>query len=434
MPRKCFVPIESWEFASPELLLSGKHTDIGLLAEALVLFDEIVLNVQTAQNLADVLRSFKGCFGDIQPFLELVRSGVIEPHYFDFVSAPIEDDGVFSYWNIQDQIARESHLRSFQQKILYGSPIQEVLPKPRHRVKLYDAIAESALIDGADAYEIAIDAARKAINSHEDLQRLLRDFVLSLPSKYKDLFPQEITVTVEKLPNGLIRHHFNINFQTIRPHLKNMNFGIHIPGTAVIQTHRIIYASRLHNYDVYLPNPIGSSVMAKLNSLEDNEKRFKQTIIELQDNANFPDIRTAFNLGEFSWREILDIRKRAERFRKWFVVDGGKPEVAIKTYSEEFKASTGLKSYREKAFAIASIIGTVTGAAAEKMLTGNTSLIGPAAGAFTITALGPSLGTLISNAVPLAKDLFKASEDENWSPRFFGTWLNVELKKRQTSQ
>ncbi len=236
------------------------------------------------------------------------------------------------------------------------------------------------------------------------------------------------------MPNGLIRHRFNINFQAIKPHLENMNFGIHIPGTGVIQTHRIIYASRLHNYDVYLPNPIGSSVMAKLNSLEDKEKKFKQTIVELQDNANFPDIRTAFNLGEFSWKDILDIRKRAERFRKWFMVDGGKPEVAIRTYSEEFKASTGLKNYREKAFAIASIIGTVTGAATEKMLTGSTSLVGPAAGAFISTALGPSLGTLISNAVPLAKDLFKASEEENWHPRFFGTWLNVELKKRKTSE
>lgn len=422
MPRKCFVPVESWEFASPELLLSGKHTDVGLLAESLILFDDIVLNVQSAQNVADILQSFKGCFGDIQPFLELLQSGVIKVHYFDFISAPIQHDGVYSYWNIQEQISKESHLLSFQQKILYKKQIERVLPKARQRVKLYNVMSESALIDGADDYEVAINAARSAANSHEDLQCLLRDFTASLPPKYRSLFPSEVTVTAERMPNGIIRHHFNIDFESIKPYFENMNFGIHIPGTGIIQTHRIIYASRLHNYDVYLPNPIGSSVMAKLNSLEDRDKRFKQAVIELQNSENFPDIRTAFNLGEFSWKDILEIRKRAERFRKWFVIDGGNPDIAIKTYSEEFKASTGLTKYRDKAFAIASIIGTVTGVAAEKLITGNTS------------ALGPIMGSVISNAVPLAKDLFKASEEENWHPRFFGTWLSIELKKRQTSQ
>lgn len=202
MSKKCFVPVESWALASPELLLSGKKTDVGLFAESLIFFDNIVLNIQSSHHLADILKSFKDCFDDIQPFLELIISGVVQIHYFDFISAPIEKDGIYSYWNIQDQTSESSNMLSFQQKILYQKAIEEILPKARNRQKLYSTVAETALVDSSSAYGIAIEASRTAINSHDDLERLLGDFVPSLPLQYRSLFPSKIVVTAEQLSVG----------------------------------------------------------------------------------------------------------------------------------------------------------------------------------------------------------------------------------------
>ena len=414
--KRCFVPIECWPFASPDLFFEGKKTDIGLLAEALVLFENVTLNIQTPASLADLLESFRSQFGDLSFLFELFQDRVIVIHFFDFMSAPIEKNGVYSYWNIQDELAQRSHLNSFQHKILYAREINDAVPKARHREKLYNLVSDFAIIDESEKYGPAIEAARASINKPQDLEALLNSFLDELPSEKRKFFPPTIKVSARDLGEGKIQHQFNIDFTEINRIMPGKGFGMHLPGAGLIHSHRIVYASRLHNYDVYLPNPISVSVIGLMTGLTYENKRFKQTVTDLREEDNFPDIRGAFNRGDLTWKDIIEIRKKAERFRQWFLVDGGNPKVAARTYGEEFKSSTGIQKYRDKAFAIASVIGTAMGAAAEQAITGGVSIAGPV------------LGSLVSNTVPLAKDLFNASEEEGWQPRFFGNWLKLQIE------
>lgn len=415
MAKKCFVPIEAWAFASPSVRLNGRHTDVGLMAEALVFFDEVIVNIQSSQHLADVLNSFKCCYGNITPLLDLISSGVLKIHYFDFRSSPINNQGVFSYWNIQDKVSEDSHLQSFQQKILYGRPIENVLLKARHRTKMYNLFSEKIIIDGSDKYGNAIEAARESARSHDDIQLLLEAFVKELPNNYQNLFPSKIDVKAFQLEANKTEHRYNFDFNLLKKQLPHLNFWKHTPGTGLIHAHRIIYSSRLHNYDIYLPNPLSSLVLAKMSSLSLGNRKFKETAINLQCEANFPDLRTEFNTGETNWKEILYYREKAQRFRDWFSIYGGNPEIAIESYGEEFQACTGTSDYKTKLFSISSFLGTIAGVAVERLVTGNNS------------AIGPVLGTAVGGMTPFVKDLFTASDADGWQPRFFGNWLHKEI-------
>lgn len=409
MTKRIFIPTESYAFASPELRLAGKHTDVGLLAEALVLFENCDINVTNGINLADILSSFISSYGSIDPFFDLVESGSIRIHYFDFFTAPIEKDGEYSFWNIQDSLAAASHRESFEHKVLYHPAIDRLL-RTRHRRKLYDVIPSVSTIDASEDYSKAIEAARAAAQSHEEIELLLNAFRDSLPADFRALLPQKIQVTTSHEPAaGKTKHTFNFNFEKLAHHFPNLNFGMHIPGVGLLQTYRVLYASRKHNYDIYLPHPLAISVLNKMDTLVDDGKKFTRTNIELTQKAGFPDIRKAFNSGALSWRDIIKIRSKGALFRQWFASHGGNPEVAIKSYGEEFKASTGLKSYPEKFFSIATYAGTAAGAAIGAELNGGA---------------GAALGALIGGFAPFAKDLLTASAEDGWKPRFFGNWIH----------
>lgn len=415
MKKRVFVPIESYALASPEILLRNVRTDSGLFAEALILFEKIDLNVTTSDNLADILQGFMQSFGSISPFLDLINSGDVRLHYFDFISAPIEKNGILSIWNMQDNVAERSHQSSFQQKILYNSAIEKVIPKARHRTRLYEAITKSVVIDASDKYASAIMAAREASKSNSEIEFMLNAFKDSLPKDKRKLLPENIIVkTVFDEKEKLTRHTYNFDFNRINPLLPNLNLSNHLPALGLVQTHRIICASQQHDCDVYLPTPLSYLVLAKMDSLLDNGRKFKKSAIDLTNKASFPDIRCTFNEGRINWKDVLALRDRATRFQQWFAANGGNPDVALSTYGEEYKASTGIKEYREKIFSIATYVS---------------SGIGAAIGAAAQGPVGAMAGAMAGGLVPFVKELFKASEETGWRPRFFGNWVHEKLMR-----
>lgn len=416
MKKRIFVPVESHPYASPEMRLAGQRTDIGLLAEALVLFEQVDLNLTNAGNLADILQSFLATFGSISPLLDLITGGYIRVHYFDFMAVPVEKDGKYTYWNIQDSDAQKSHKDSFRQKILQHEAIDAILPKARHRQRLYDVVAETAIIDGSENYGSAIEAARESSKFSADIEYALNALKDSLPAEQRKLFPDRIEVRAEHDPKAQVtKHTYNFNLEALRPFLKPLNFGMHIPGLGLVQTHRILAATQRHNYDTYLPKPLSDIVIAKMDSFANGTRKFAKTRVDLTLQAAFPDIRGSFNTKAMSWKDILAIRKKASRFQEWFSAYGGNPEIALASYGEEYRASTGLKGYKEKLFSIATYIAVATGAGIGAAISGPT---------------GAMLGSVAGGASTLVQDLFKAADEDGWTPRFFGNWVHhVQHKK-----
>ncbi|HWP93383.1 MAG TPA: hypothetical protein VNN20_14410 [Thermodesulfobacteriota bacterium] len=70
------VPLESWCYNSPELRASGKSIDVGLLVEALIYYDRVIVNVGNQPQFAELLNWFiaQKKYND---FLALVNDGVI---------------------------------------------------------------------------------------------------------------------------------------------------------------------------------------------------------------------------------------------------------------------------------------------------------------------------------------------------------------------
>ena len=54
-----FVPLESWSYHSPELRANNKLIDVGLLAESLIYYDHVIVNVGSQLQFAKLLEYFK---------------------------------------------------------------------------------------------------------------------------------------------------------------------------------------------------------------------------------------------------------------------------------------------------------------------------------------------------------------------------------------
>jgi hypothetical protein len=52
---KVLVPLESWCYHSPEVMLNGGFLDVGLLAEALVYYDQVIITIQNSAELAGLI-------------------------------------------------------------------------------------------------------------------------------------------------------------------------------------------------------------------------------------------------------------------------------------------------------------------------------------------------------------------------------------------
>jgi hypothetical protein len=99
---RALVPIESWAYQSPELRGQGKQLDVGLLAESLIYYDEVLLNLSNQPQLAELLRWLLAQ-GALDDFLALVRGGEVGIYEYSFLSAPVLKDGRYLLINIQDQ-------------------------------------------------------------------------------------------------------------------------------------------------------------------------------------------------------------------------------------------------------------------------------------------------------------------------------------------
>src|SRR5258706_14355631 len=85
---RVLVPIETWCYNAPELASRGITVDLGQLAEALIYYEQVLLNVTTQPQLAAVLEWFirQDRFNE---FLALCRDGTLQIYEYSFATAPI---------------------------------------------------------------------------------------------------------------------------------------------------------------------------------------------------------------------------------------------------------------------------------------------------------------------------------------------------------
>jgi len=86
----CLLPVETWAYSGPLLRYSGKRSDLGLLAEALIYYERLLVDPGSQVHFAELLAWFHEQ-GRLDDLLALIQDGTITLYHCAFASAPILD-------------------------------------------------------------------------------------------------------------------------------------------------------------------------------------------------------------------------------------------------------------------------------------------------------------------------------------------------------
>ena len=415
------VPIESWCYMSPELLRSGKKIDIGLFAEALIYYERLLV-IPTNEVMFTEFVSWFVEQGKYDDMLALLRDGILNFYHYAFASSAVKlPDGKYTAMNIQDQ--EQATVPTFEKRFLSKNRLETILPHARQRARLYRDISGRVIEVKAEALGSFIFNAQDDFHDPNRAALLVQAFVDEVYPMLGLKDVPQVTVSVVKKGNDHITT-WNINFKQLSQSLgKNLNFHDSMPLIGQIHCNRLLWSAANLGCDLYLHSPISMLVGDKL--YESNERiiRPHSIIDQLVTEVEFPNIRHLINSGQIGLNEVLELRKKAELFRRWLQDESGRDRNAIIAYHTEVaKASGWIRGARKVIRLFGSIGAPVLGAAAGATISG-------ANGAIIGTVVGASVSEGMKFIIDLASKM-----NEDWRPVVFGNWVQDRISRILTKQ
>ena len=405
---KTLVPIEVWTYYSPDLIPLGMKADVGLFIEALLYYDEILLNISHPNVFSDLLNWFvkQHSFRDL---LNLFSDGNLKIYDYAFASTAVEKDGIMSLWNMQDQ--KQSEPNTYEERILYSKEIESVLPHSRQRVALYKAVRDNIIEVKASEFGSAIENAKLDLQSTEKNNLLIQSF-LDYIYKMKGLGkPPTIQSEVTIQPNGTFKVTYNVDIDKLTESIgKEIGFHKASPLTAIAHTNRLLQSASTEMSDLYLGSPISTLAGNKLYETNKRILKTEDTIQQLKLKVEFPDIRTLVNNGKISFQDIIKIREEAIKFRRWLQSEGERDRDAIIAYHKEVSEKTGISKGAKRIINVFGILG------------------GGALGATVNQTIGGPLGGIAGAGASYLIDI-ATGMSKGWKPVIFGEWLEDRIKK-----
>jgi len=407
---KALVALESWSYNSPEIRRAGKSIDIGLMAEALIYYDQVLLNVATQPQLAELINWFvaQNRYSDL---LSLFKDDTIKLYDYGFRTAAFLDatNNTDIIMNEQDPLSAKPN--TFEQRFLYHQSLNSCFRNSRERTKLYRALRGKVVEAKAKDFGPSIENARL---DHLDPRRS----TLLVQALVDEIYPYlglktspTITATIETLENGN-RTTYNISFEEMSKLLgQQLNFHGGTPLTGVAHCNRLVWSASQESCDLYLGNPMANLVGDKLFESHLRNTKLKETIGELNQEVEFPDIRKLVNDGKIGLKEILEIRKKAKNFRVWLQSEGERDRNAIIAYHNQTAKQLGISTLGRKSLRMFGILGFTL---AETYLT------------YTYADLPTALIT--GGASAFLIDVASKME-EDWKPVVFGNWVSTRIQK-----
>ena len=407
------VPLSTWCYNSPMLRANGQPVDFGLLAEALIYYDQVLINVDNPSDLAALLGWFtkQDKFAD---FVALVKDGTLKIYDFAFMTSAVEKDGVYSIYNLQDPIQQEPN--TFGQRYLAHSVVKSSFAHARQRGKLYRALYGNVIEVKADEFANAIENARSDYENERRNALVVQAFVDELYDFRKRGRPPEIQASVTRSPDNSLKHiSWNISFDQIRQLAgKPLNFHKGMPLTANAHSNRLLLSAANLDCDLFLSRPMSAVVGDKLYETEARLDKTHNIIATLQGKVEFPDIRDLVNKGQIGLGEVLKIREKARRFRDWLQDESERDRDALFAYHFEVAREAGFITTGRKAL---SLFGVIGGAAIGSLV--SSSMSGPT---------GFVAGSVTTVAVGFVADM-ASKLGAGWKPIVFGNWFKQRIEK-----
>ena len=410
------VPIETWSYSSPELRYQGYTVDIGLLAEALIYYDKVLVNVANPQQFALLIEWFVKQ-QKYDELLALVSDGILQFYDYSFITAAVDDGKALGLWNVEDLIQQKPN--SFEQRYLYNDSVLSVLPHGRKPKHFYSVFRGKVIEAKASEFKVAIENARNDLANPHRNALLVQTYVDELYRFKKLGRPPRIEAIVKRSEDGLKNKiTWNINFDELsKLSGTNLNFYNGTPITAEGISNRLLWSAANLNCDLYLGKPMSIVVGDKLYESGVRVLKTESVIEALQGAVEFPNVRELTNQAKLSLDDILRIRSKAGKFRKWLQSEGDRDRDALIAYHTEVAKASGFTKTVPKMLHLFGILG---GAAIGYVVKNEVPGIPPG-------IPGVVAGTATSVGTKYLFDLAKKI-NQDWKPIVFGDWMKDRIK------
>ena len=408
------VPLETWAFSGPDLYVQGRGIDIGLFAEALIYYDTVYVVPGNAHCFSLFLKWFEAQ-GRLDLFRDLVEDGAIKIYDYSFITAAVETDGTYMIMNLQDEEqAKES---VFSKRYLNNRETRKVLPsKGRHRKRFIQALRANIIEVKADSFGSAVVDAEKDLVNPERSSLIIQALVDELYSIQKIRKVPEIKATVKiDSMKGEHKIDWGINFTELSL-ISGSDLGLNSgsPLTANAHSNRFIWSASSLGVDLYLPRPMSVLAGDKLFESASKSQKLRATIESLQEEVEFPSIRNLVNTGVLKLDDLIEIRRKALRFRKWLQQESSRDRNAILAYHYELAQDTGLVKFGRSSLRMFGILGS--------------GALGGAIGGAFAGPVGGLVGGLAGSALNFTTEL-SSKIGSDCKPVVFGSWLDDRIKR-----
>jgi hypothetical protein len=410
---RALVPVDTWLYGSPELIERGRSVDIGLLAEALIYYDQILVSVANKHQFADLISLLIQYGLTYSQLIDLIQEGTLQVYNYAFYTLPFVHDGIIELWNIQDPVLEKPN--SFPERFLYTEELRRCFSNKQQMNDFCEAlngkvIEVKAVEFGSEGIE---NAWRDFLNPrrNELIVQALVDELYQLKSLGT---PPKVQTVIHQSTKPQQLHHtsWNIDFNEITKLVgEKLTINPTVPLSAAAISNRMIWSASRLRCDLFLPRPMSVAVGDKLYEAGDKLAKTRDVVDQLITRIEFPNIRRLVNEGQLDLKDVIRFRKPAQRFRKWLQTEGDRDRDAIFFYREEFERESGLINAGRTALT-AFGVGAITGAL-------GTLASDPATGA----ALGMAGGGL-AFVLDIASKI-----GAGWKPIVFGNWLADRIAK-----
>lgn len=411
--KRVLVPIETWEFNSPYLKFSGRNADIGLFAEAFIYYEKVFVYVNTVKEFEEFIEFFAKA-NKVDQLIELINNKIINFFYYSFMSTAINNQGVFSIWNMQ--FNKENSQSDFIRLVVNKSnlPISS-----KRRQKLWQAIVSNLIDEESTDYQSPVLDAKKAMKDNKKCAILIQTYIDNL---YKNLElgpPPEVNCQIMDTAADRWNIKTNLNFGDLNKLASNkLGFRPEMPLIGEVQSNRLIWTGLKYGFDLSLGDVMSQVVGNKLYEAEEKMDKTKVTLDNLKSKVEFPDIRKLVNEDTISVEDIFNIRIHADKFRNWLQQEGERDRDAIIAYHNEVSKSSGITK---------KISGTLK-------IFGKLTQLAPAAYPLATKDLSLASNLAVSGAGLVTAeflDRIANSMNKEWRPVVFGEWLKEEVKKNK---
>jgi hypothetical protein len=420
---KAIVPMETWWYSSPELHEQNINIDMGLFAEALVYYDQLYVKAGNAHQFASFIEWF--IKRDQHAILfRLINEGVIHFYHYAFSINPLVHPGGSTLYHINDPGMKEPN--SFQRRIIESPEVVAAFSNPTLHAKFCKALEGKIVEEKVEDFEHTIDNAN-ADFTNQRRNRLLLQSLLDEMYIIKGLGEApSVQSKVIHLPNGEVVINWGLDLDGIAKAFGIRGVEDRAPGGQVLASmsltcagiaNDLLLSATRHNADLYLPSPLSIVTGDKLYeaSLESTAKT-QVVIDELQDQVEFPDLRREINENNVGIEDVIRVRNKGERFRKWLQDEAERDRGAIIAYHHEVAKEAGFTRGARKILRLFGVLGGPTsGAVIGALLTPN-------------PVHGAAAGALIGESVKYLCEI-GANIGTGWTPVVFGKWYKERISK-----